>query len=87
MSKGNDVFYFGHKGNTTKYNKADIMHFTTSQIKNSKHTISNFALVTIEFNDGGLIEIPNIIIDHSALEYKLSGIKNIEQNTLPSLKA
>lgn len=86
MSKGNDVFYFGNKENPIKYNKADIIQFTTFQVKNSKHTISNFALVTIEFNDGSPIEIPNIIIDHSALEYKLSGIKKVEKNTLPSLK-
>jgi hypothetical protein len=87
MSKGNDVFYFGNKENPTKYNKVDIMHFTTLQVKNTKHTINTFALVTIEFNDGSLIEIPNIIIDQSALEYKLSGINKIEKNTLPSLKA
>ena len=87
MSKGNDLFYFGHKENPTKYKKADIMHFTTSQVKNTKHTINAFALVTIEFNNGSLIEIPNIIIHQSALEYKLSGIKKIEENTLPSLKA
>lgn len=87
MSKGNEVFYFGNKENPTKYNKADIMQFTTFLVKNSKHTISNFALVTIEFKDGSLIEIPNIIIDHLTLEYKLSGIQKIERNSLPILRA
>ena len=86
MSKGNEIFYFGDKENPIKYNKTQILRYTTIRIRNSKHTISNFALVIIELKNGGEIRVPNILLDYTLLECKLSGISRIEQNSYPGLK-
>lgn len=83
MSKGCETFYFGNRENPIKYNKADITQFTISKVRNGKHPLSSFALVSIEFKDGSLIKIPNIIVDHLALEHKLSGIPKIERFRIP----
>ena len=86
MSKGNEIFYFGDKENPIKYNKTQILRYTTIRIRNSKHTISNFALVIIVLKNGGEIRVPNILLDYTLLECKLSGISRIEQNSYPGLK-
>lgn len=87
ISKGNDQFVFGDKISPSIYKKSDIAQFTISRVRNSKHTISSFALVTIELKDGTELKIPNIIVDHSALEYKLTGIPKIESGSYPSFRA
>ena len=86
MSKGNEIFYFGNKENPTKYNKTEITQFTISRIRNSKHTLSNFAVVKIELTNGFELEIPNILVDYLALESKLFEIAKIENSSYPSLR-
>ena len=86
MSKGNDIFYFGDKHNPAEYTKSQISSYTTTRIRNSKHTISNFAMVTIELKNGSEMRIPNIFLDYTLLEYKLAGISHIDENSYPVLK-
>jgi len=86
MSKANEVFYFGKNDNPVKYKKSDIVQFSTVRMRNSKHTLSFFALVTIDMANGEELAVPNIMIDHLALENKLSGIPHIEINRLPGVK-
>jgi hypothetical protein len=86
MSKGNEMFFFGNKENPDRYKKADIIRITISKLKDRKHAITGFAVVTLELSSGKSIDIPNILLDHLVLEYKLPGIAKVEENRLYILK-
>lgn len=83
MSRGNETFYFGDRENLIKYNKKDIIRFITYKVRSNRSPINGFAIVRIELKNGIDIDIPNILIDHSALAYKLNGIPHIEKNKFP----
>ena len=87
MSKGNDIFYYGDKNAPEKYNKKDILQFTTYKSRGSRSPISAFAVIKIEFEDGSEIKIPDIFVSYSALEHKLSGYKHIDKSGFPYIKA
>jgi hypothetical protein len=87
MSKGNDTFYFGDKGNPAKYNKTEIIRFVTTQVRNNKNPVSGFSLVTIELKNGTDIEIPNILVDDLALANKLDGIPSVIKNRFPLIRS
>jgi hypothetical protein len=87
MSKGNDIFYFGEKGNPAKYDKKEIIRFVTSKVRNNKSPISGFAVVTIELKNGIDIQIPNLLVDDLALENKLDGIPGVIKNRFPLVKS
>jgi hypothetical protein len=87
MSKGNNTFYFGDKGNPVKYDKTEIIRFVTSKVRNNKSPISGFAVVTIELKNGIDIQIPNLLVDDLALENKLDGIPGVIKNRFPLVKS
>jgi hypothetical protein len=85
ISKGNDIFYFGAFDNLIQYDKKDIVKYTTTRIKSSRSQFSNFAIVAIEFRNGALLTIPNLLIDYSLLEKKLFECRRVEINKFPYL--
>lgn len=85
MSKANDTFYFGSFGDMVKYNKKGILKCTILKSKGSKSIYNGFAVVKIEFNNGAMLSIPNLLIDHRALEDKLFQCPKVHENKSPYL--
>lgn len=87
MSKGNDVFYYGDKTSPIKYDKKQIVQFTTIRNKSYKSPISGFAIVEIRLKDDTVIKIPSLLINYSSLEHKLFAYTKIEKNSFPFLRS
>lgn len=85
MSKGNDIFYFGAFGSLVEYNKKEILRCTVIRTNGSRHIYSGFAMVKIEFRNGTMLSIPNLLIDHRALEDKLFQCPKIYSKKFPYL--
>jgi len=85
MSKGRDTFYYGSKASPDKYDKKNILQITRIQLKNTKSSLASFAIIKIEFINGGIIKIPNLLIDEDDLQSKLYAYKKILKNTYPIL--
>ncbi|OIQ92869.1 hypothetical protein GALL_251640 [mine drainage metagenome] len=85
MSRGNDIFYFGNADNPLKYDKKDILQFTTIRSRGSRNQFSGFAIIKIEFKNGTILKIPNLLVDYTALENKLFEYPKIDKNKLPYL--
>jgi hypothetical protein len=86
MSKGNHIFYFGNRNNPTEYNKKEIFQFTTIRSRNYRSPINAFALIEIEFKNGTIIKIPNILVDYFALERKLFECQKIDKGGFPFIR-
>ena len=86
MSKGNDNFYFGNIDNPSKYNKKDILQYTTIKSRSSRNQFSGFAIIDIELKDGTMLKIPNLLVDYTALEDKLFEYRRIDKNKFPYLR-
>jgi hypothetical protein len=86
MSKGNDIFYFGAFDSLIQFDKKDIVKYRTTKIRNSKNQFNGFAIVEIEFKNGTLLPIPNLLIGHSILEKKLFEYPRVEINKFPYLR-
>ena len=86
MSKGNDVFYYGHKTSPVKYNKKDILQFTTIKSRSHRSPIAEFAIIKIQFKDGTIIKIPNLLVDDFNLGHKLFQYRNIKKGRFPFIK-
>lgn len=85
MSKGNDIFYFGNFDTPTKYNKTDILQYYTIRSRGSRNQFSGFAIIKIEFKNGTILKIPNLLVDYLAMEQKLFEYPRIDVNKLPFL--
>lgn len=85
MSKGNDTFYFGTNDNLIRYDKRNIRQFTSIRSRGSRNQFSGFAIVEIEFKDGTVLKIPNLLVDNFALEQKLFEYPRVDDNSLPWL--
>ncbi len=86
LSKGNNIFWFGNIDNPIKFNKIDILNFTTISYKNRRSPISEFALLKIEMNNGEILKIPSILLDNYSWERKLFNCKKIEKAKFPFVK-
>lgn len=86
MSKGNDTFYFGNTGNPLRYDKRNILQYTTIRSRGSRNQFSGFAIIEIEFKDGTVLKIPNLLVDYLALEQKLFEYPRVDVNRLPWLR-
>lgn len=86
MSRGNDNFYFGNIDNPSKYNKKDILRYTTIRSHGTRNQFSGFAIIEIEFKDGTVLKIPNLLVDYTALEDKLFEYTRIDKNKFPYLR-
>jgi hypothetical protein len=87
MSKGNSIFYYGDINDPQRYDKLNIVRFTTVQPTTSRNPLSVFAIVSIEFNNGKQIQIPNLLVDSLKMQEKLTGIPKIELNKIPFIKS
>lgn len=85
MSKGNDTFYFGDVDNPLKYDKKDILQFTTIRSHGSRNQFRGFAIIEIQFKNGAILKIPNLLVDYTALEDKLFQYPRIDKDKLPYL--
>lgn len=85
MSKGNDTFYFGDVENPVRYDKRNILQYTTIRSRGSRNQFSGFAIVEIEFKDRTILKIPNLLVDYLALEQKLFEYPRIDVNKFPWL--
>lgn len=85
MSKGNDIFYFGDKKVPSKYDKKDILQYTTIRTSGSRNPFNGFAIIKIELKNGNVLKIPNLMIDYLALENKLFEYPKVDLNKLPFL--
>ena len=83
MSKGNDLFYFGEIDKPIKYDKKNILQFTTIRSQGSRNQFNGFAIIKIEFKNGMILKIPNLLVDYSALENKLFEYPHIDKNKVP----
>lgn len=86
MSKGNDTLYFGNVENPVRYDKRNILQYTTIRSRGSRNQFSGFAIVEIEFKDGTVLKIPNLLVDYLALEQKLFEYPRIDVNKFPWLR-
>ena len=86
MSKGNDVFYFGNKGNPKEYNKSNVIQTTIYFPWSYKNPVSYFAVVKIEFLNGDSIQIPNLLVSENALKDKLYKCPQVEKRKLKFIK-
>ncbi|WP_345238716.1 hypothetical protein [Flavisolibacter ginsenosidimutans] len=86
MSKGNDTFYFGNVDNPLRYDKRNILQYTTIRSRGSRNQFSGFAIVEIAFKDGTVLKIPNLLVDYAALEQKLFEYRRVEVNKFPWLR-
>jgi len=86
MSKGNDNFYFGDRGNLLKYDKKDILQYTTIRSHGSRNQFNGFAIVEIEFKNGTMLKIPNLLVDYREMEQKLFEYPRIDVNRFPFLR-
>ena len=85
MSKGNDSFYFGKIDNPVKYDKKDILRCTIIRSHGSRNQFGGFAIVEIELKDGTDLQMPNLLIDYSAIQAKLVGYPKNDLNKFPFL--
>lgn len=85
MSKGNDTFYFGKTDNPSKYNKTDILQYSIIRSRGRRNILGGFAIIEIEFKNGTILKIPNLLVDYFAMEQKLFEYPKIEINKLPIL--
>lgn len=85
MSKGNDTFYFGSFYDLVKYDKKHIVKCTIVKTMRSKSIYNGYAVVKIEFKNGTMLSIPNLLIDHRALEDKLFQCPKVHENNSPYL--
>jgi hypothetical protein len=86
MSKGNDVFYFGDTLNPIEYNKKDILRYGEIASRGRRNPINGFVIIEIELKNGTILKIPNLLIDESDLEKKLSDQRKIEISRFPTLR-
>ena len=86
LSKGNDSFYFGDIDDPLSYDKKDIARYTTIKMGGSRSIYSGFAIVEIEFKNGTLLKIPNLLLDESELRQKLFEYPGTEKNEFPYLR-
>ena len=86
MSKGNDNFYFGNIDSPVKYDKRDILQYTTIRSRGSRNQFSGFAIILIEFKNGTVLKIPNLLVDYTSLEQKLFEYPRIDKNKFPYLR-
>lgn len=85
MSKANDIFYFGSFEDMIMYDKKDILKCTIVKTNGSKSIYKGYAVVKIEFKNGTILSIPNLLIDHRALEDKLFQCRQVRENKSPYL--
>lgn len=85
MSKSNNTFYFGSFDNMVKYNKKDILQCTIVKSNGSRSIYKGYAVIKIEFNNGTMLSVPNLLIDHRALEDKLFQCHKVYKNETPYL--
>ena len=83
MSKGNDIFYFGNIGAPSIHNKKDILQYYTIRSRGTRNQFSGFAIIKIEFKNGTILEIPNLLVEYLAMEKKLFEYPKIDVNKLP----
>ena len=76
-------FYNSTINSPVKYDKKDILQFTTIQSTHYRSPIADFAFIKIEFKNGTIIKIPNLLVDHSSLEQKLFQYHKIEKGRFP----
>ncbi|PWU04301.1 MAG: hypothetical protein C5B52_01705 [Bacteroidetes bacterium] len=86
MSRGNDSFYFGLIPSPIAYDKKDILQYTIIRPANARHLLRGFSIVEIEFKNGTMIKIPNLVVDVPALERKLFQYPQIQRNKIPFLR-
>ena len=86
MSRGNDQFYFGPAGSPIKYDKKDILQYKIIKTSGSRNLFAEFAIVEIDFRDGTVLKIPNLLIRYEELEYKLFDYPKIEVSAFPYLE-
>ena len=88
MSKGNDEFYYGNIYAPIKYNKNEILQYTLVETRSHRSILSLFAFIKIEFKDGKIIIIPNLLVDCNRLSDKLfQHRKIIKGRIFPFIKA
>jgi hypothetical protein len=85
MSKGNDIFYFGAYYSLVRYEKKDILNCTIMHSSGSRSLYKGFAVVKIEFKNGEILSIPNLLIPHQVLEDKLFQCPKVYKNKVPYL--
>lgn len=81
MSRGQDLFYFGPKGHLETFSKKDIKLYTVIQPKGSRSPAGEFAVVEIEFIDGRILTIPNLLINEQDLSQKLFACQRETRDT------
>ncbi len=86
MSKGNDTFYFGNINDPLKYDKKDILQYTTIKTHGMPDQFAGFAIIEIEFKNGTVLKIPNLLVNYTALEDKLFEYPRIDKNKFPYLR-
>jgi hypothetical protein len=87
MSRGNDTFYFGDIAHPVKYDKKDLLRYTTIKSSGPKNPVGGFAIIKMEFKDGTVLQVPNLLVDHYVLERKLFGYNKVEEHRMPFLKS
>jgi hypothetical protein len=85
LSKGNDEFFYGLINNPVKYNKNDILNYSTIRSRGSKNQFNGFAIVEILFKNGDAVKIPNLLLDYIHIERKLDKHLRVEINKFPFL--
>lgn len=85
MSKGNDIFYFGAYYSLVRYDKKDILNCTIMHSSGSRSLYNGFAVIKIEFKNGEILSIPNLLIPHQVLEDKLFQCPKVYKNKIPYL--
>lgn len=86
MSKGKDDFYFGPINYPIKYDKKDILHYTIVRTGSQRSPFYEFAFVKIEFKNGVVLKIPNLLVNDLAIKEKLFEYKRIDQYRFPYMK-
>lgn len=89
MSRGNDIFYYGEKKAPDQYSKKDIDLVTLVWLRSSTargNIFDEFSFIKISMKDGRTLIIPNLIIDHFAMEYKLYECRKTEKKAFPLIK-
>lgn len=72
LSKGDGLFYFGSPENFKVYKKTDIDKIIQIQHSGSRNPLVYFALYVIQFRDGTLLQIPNILIRENLFSKKFN---------------
>lgn len=85
MSKANNTFYFGSFHSMVKYEKKDILKCTILKSKGSRSIYKGYAVIKIEFNNGTMLSIPNLLLNDQALENKLFQCRKVYKDETPYL--